>query len=69
MPEDRALIHFRCTNAKHQDARGGVSDTLTIHEGMWAYCPHDIRVKGHEWEPTGGVSMSEVRRLRKKGAS
>lgn len=69
MPEDRALIYFRCVNAKHQEARGNESDTLTIHDGKWAYCPHDIRVKGHEWEATGGVTLDDARRLRKKGAS
>lgn len=69
MPEDRALVHFRCVSAKHQEARGSASDTLTIHDGKWAFCPYDIRVKGHEWEPTGGLPLDAVRRLRKKGAS
>lgn len=61
MPDQRALIHYRCSNPKHQQANNNKSDTLTIHEGKWAYCPHDIRVKGHEWTETGGVSIELVR--------
>ena len=62
MPEERALIEFRCVADTHQ-APGSKSDTLTIHEGKWAYCPHDIRAKGHRWEPTGGVTLTDARRL------
>lgn len=64
MPEERAaLIQFRCVAEKHQEPKGGTSDLLTIHEGQWAYCPHDIRDKGHRWEPTGGLTVHEVRQL------
>ena len=65
MSDERPLIFFRCVNAKHQELRGRESDTLTIHQGKWAYCPHDIRVKGHQWEDTGGVALGDVRRLGK----
>jgi hypothetical protein len=41
--------------------RGVESDTLTIHLGKWAYCPHDIRSKGHEWVETGGQSLTQIR--------
>lgn len=61
MPDQRALIHYRCSNLKHQQPSGNTSDTLTINEGKWAYCPHDIREKGHEWSETGGVSLEQAR--------
>jgi hypothetical protein len=59
--EQEALIHFRCTNTAHTQMRGVESDTLTIHLGKWAYCPHDIRSKGHVWLETGGQTLTEVR--------
>jgi hypothetical protein len=59
--EREALIHYRCAAAAHQELRGRESDTLTIHEGKWAYCAHDIRAKGHEWTETGGQTFSQVR--------
>ncbi|HYK98799.1 MAG TPA: hypothetical protein VEU77_10460 [Candidatus Acidoferrales bacterium] len=69
MPEEGSLIQFCCVAADHQDAKGSSSDTLTIHEGKWAFCPYDIRANGHEWEATGGVSVAEVRRLVDRGRS
>ena len=63
MPEGRALIQYRCVTEKHQEAKAGNSDTLTVHEGKWAYCPFDVRAKGHEWDDTGGLSVNEVRML------
>ena len=63
MPEERALIQFRCVAEKHQQPKAGVSDLLTVHERQWAYCPMDIRAKGHDWNPTGGLSLNEVRAL------
>jgi hypothetical protein len=47
--------------AAHQEFSGHESDTLTIHEGKWAYCPHDVRAQGHEWTETGGQTLAEVR--------
>lgn len=61
MPDQRALIYYRCTNPKHQQASSNKSDTLTIHDKKWAYCPHDIREAGHEWADTGGVTLEQVR--------
>jgi len=63
VPEERALIQFRCVNEKHQEQRSSTSDTLTINEGAWAYCPMDVRAKGHEWQATGGLTLNEVRML------
>jgi hypothetical protein len=61
VPDQRALIHYRCSNPKHQQANSNKSDTLTIHEGKWAYCAFDIRAKEHQWTETGGVTVEQVR--------
>ena len=64
MPEERALIHYRCVAVAHREPRAqGPSDLLTVHEGKWAYCPHDIRAKGHDWKETGGLTVNETRLL------
>jgi hypothetical protein len=26
-----------------------LSDTMTIHERSWAFCPYDVRVAEHLW--------------------
>ena len=64
MPQDRApLVHYRCVNPEHQEPPGSKSDTLTIHEGKWAYCPRDIRAKAHDWQETGGMTLTELKLL------
>ena len=54
------LVHFRCENPAHLPSGGRPSDTITLVEGLWAYCPHDIRVGDHDWRPTGGVKLEEL---------
>lgn len=57
----RPLIHFRCASEPH--AKGSppeTADTLTVHEGKWAYCPFDVRASGHRWETTGGVPLERL---------
>jgi hypothetical protein len=66
LPEQLAIVHFRCTNPKHQQTGGNKSDTLTIHEGKWAFCAHDIRAKGHDWAPTGGMTIEQVRSAQRR---
>ncbi len=63
LSQDRALVHYRCVNPRHREAPGSGSDTLTIHERKWAYCPHDIRARGHEWKDTGGLTMTDLKLL------
>ena len=64
MAVERALIQYRCVAEKHQEPRPqGPSDLLTVHEGKWAYCPHDIRAMGHDWKETGGLSVTDLRLL------
>jgi hypothetical protein len=55
------LVHFRCTNPAHARQAPKRSDTLTLVEGLWAYCPLNVREGDDEWEPTGGVTMEELR--------
>ena len=54
------LVHFRCANPAHARPAPQRSDTLTLVEGLWAYCPFDVRAGDHEWEPTGGVTMAAL---------
>lgn len=55
-------MHFRCTNPEHDRPAEQRSDTLTIVEGLWAYCPFDIRGADHDWAATGGLTMAELRK-------
>jgi len=66
VPDERALIYYRCTNPAHHQAASNKSDTLTIHEGKWAYCGHDIRAKGHVWTATNGVTLEQVRSAQRR---
>ena len=55
------LVHFRCTNPGHDRPPAQRSDTLTLFEGLWAYCPFDVRAGEHDWAPTGGVTVDTLR--------
>jgi hypothetical protein len=55
------LVHFRCTNPAHARPAEQRSDTLTVVEGLWAYCPFNVRAGDHQWAPTGGVPLAELR--------
>ena len=54
------LVHFRCTNPAHVRPAAQRSDTLALLEGLWAYCPFNVRVGDHAWAPTGGVTMADL---------
>jgi hypothetical protein len=56
----RTLVHFRCTNPAHARPAAERSDTLTLVEGLWAYCPFDVRSGDHDWQPTGGVPVEQL---------
>lgn len=63
MLEQTGLIHWRCDAAAHQQGVDGrTPDTLTVHDGRWAYCPLDAGAPGHDWKPTGGVRIELLRR-------
>ena len=54
------LVHFRCVNPAHGAPDGRPSDTVTLVEGLWAYCPYDVRAPDHDWRPTGGLTMERL---------
>lgn len=63
LAQESGLIHYRCSAPAHQQGvEARTADTLTVHEGKWAYCPKDIREKDHVWEPTGGIRIELLRR-------
>jgi hypothetical protein len=55
-----ARIAFLCRAPAHLDKNGALVDHLTVHEKAWAYCPSNVRIDGHDWKPTGGVTMGEL---------
>ena len=54
-------VAYVCSAPSHQVGDGGGPDKLTVHDGKWAFCPHDAKAVGHEWQPTGGVAVSTLR--------
>jgi len=54
-------VAYVCGAPSHQAGDGGGPDKLTVHEGKWAFCPHDAKAGGHEWKPTGGIAVSKLR--------
>lgn len=63
MKDGTGLIYFRCAAPTHQKgAEGRTTDTLTVHQSKWSYCPMDVRSDGHQWESTGGVQIEMLRR-------
>lgn len=62
MAEQSGLIHWRCDAAGHQQPDGRTVDTLTVHDGKWAYCPRDVAADDHAWTATGGVQIELLRR-------
>jgi hypothetical protein len=49
MKNVKPLIRYRCESPAHQRPTQSLSDTMTIHERSWAYCPYDVRQEGHAW--------------------
>jgi hypothetical protein len=65
-----ARIGFICMTPAHLSKNGALVDHLTINGTEWAYCPSNVRSDGHDWKPTGGVTLTEleivVRRMRER---
>ena len=53
-------IAYECKAPSHLVGEGG-PDRLTVHQGKWAFCPHDAKAAGHEWMATGGLPLSMLR--------
>ena len=68
-----ARVGFICTASAHLNKNGALVDHLTINEKEWAYCPSNVRTDGHDWKPTGGVTMGEleivIRGMRERAVS
>ena len=54
------LVRFVCRAKMHVDASRDVTAALgspvTIHDGVWAYCPTGARTE-HEWETIEPVTL------------
>ena len=55
------LVKFMCVAKAH--AIGRSESALTIHEGVWAFCPSGGDQKGHEWRPSDGLPLAEALRF------
>jgi hypothetical protein len=53
-------IDFVCIRPDHQVTT--LVEALTFHDERWAYCP-SAQTDGHEWRPSGGLSLDALRRL------
>jgi len=58
------LVRHVCRARAHLDAgrnaRVAEGSPVTIHEGVWAYCPAGAR-SGHEWEAIEPVTLTDLR--------
>ena len=58
-----ALVSFKCERTDH--AKRSERYTLTIHEGKWAFCPHEGPASEHMWRPTAGEKLERFLDLRR----
>jgi hypothetical protein len=55
------LVKFVCVAKSHA---GGRSDAaLTIHQGLWAFCPAGAAHPGHDWQPSDGLPLADAMRF------
>jgi hypothetical protein len=55
------LVKFVCVATRHA---GGRSDSaLTIHQGMWAFCPMGADHTDHDWQPSDGLPLADAMRF------
>ena len=55
------LVKFVCVAKPHA---GGRSDAaLTVHDGVWAFCPMGADHQGHDWQPCDGLPLTEAMRF------
>jgi hypothetical protein len=55
------LVKFVCTAKAH--ATGHSDAALTIHDGVWAFCPAGANQNGHEWVPSDGLPIADAMRF------
>lgn len=54
-------IRFVCVEPQHQHAPEQFSNSLTIHENRWAFCPAGT-TKDHVWQATEPTTVDALRR-------
>jgi len=55
------LVKFMCTAPAHTAGRS--DSALTIHDGMWAFCPAGADATDHQWAPSDGLPIAEAMRF------
>ena len=62
-------ITLCCVTRTHWQRPAGAGDTntVTIVRGAWAFCPHNAMAEGHDWRPTGGIDIAQLRRMVRRG--
>ena len=55
------LVKYMCVAKAHADGRSDAA--LTIHDGVWAFCPMGADHKGHDWRPSDGLPLTDAMRF------
>ncbi len=55
------LVKFVCTAKAH--AAGRSDAALTIHDGVWAFCPAGADATDHQWAPSDGLPIADALRF------
>jgi hypothetical protein len=63
------LVDYCCVFAGHwkKPTSAQWTNTLTIQQGGWAFCPFNVLQDGHEWAATGGITVDQLRRMVRRG--
>ena len=55
------LVKFICSAPAHAASRS--DSALTIHDGVWAFCPAGAEAKDHQWAPSDGLPIADALRF------
>jgi hypothetical protein len=55
------LVKFICTATAHASGRSDAA--LTIHDGVWAFCPAGAEANSHQWAPSDGLPIADAMRF------
>ena len=62
MTDATRLIQYVCVSADHTGSGNG-EPTITVHEGLWAFCTHTADAADHEWSRVDGRPLHELLRF------
>ena len=62
-----ALIRYTCERPDH--AKRTQRYTLTIHEGMWAFCGHEGPTSEHAWRQIAGMRLDKLLERRRPASA